>query len=104
MPWRFTGLWRDSDFTKFWAGETISFIGSSVTNLALPLTAVLVLKASPAQMGILGAAQFAPFLVLGLFAGVWVDRLPRRPLLILADLGRMLLLGSIPLSSVLNLL
>jgi MFS family permease len=93
---RFTGLWRHPDFLKLWAGQTISLFGSQVTLLALPLTAVVALDATPAQMGLLGAAEFAPFLLLGLFAGVWVDRLRRRPLMIAADLGRAALLGSIP--------
>jgi MFS family permease len=101
---KFTGLWRHPDFLRLWSGETISLFGSQVTLLALPLTAVLVLKASPAEMGLLAAVEFLPFLVLSLFAGVWVDRLHRRPILILADLGRGLLLGSIPLAYFFNLL
>lgn len=92
------GLWRQPDFLKLWAGETISVFGSQITLLALPLTAVLVLGASPAEMGILSAVEFAPFLVLSLFVGVWVDRLPRRPVLIIADIGRVALLGSIPVT------
>src|SRR5689334_4573513 len=96
MRLKFVGLWRHADFMKLWSGETISLFGSQVTALALPLTAVLVLKASPAEMGILGAVEFAPFLLLSLFAGVWVDRLRRRPIMILADLGRALLVFSIP--------
>ena len=79
MKVRFTGLWRQPDFLKLWAGETISLFGSQITFLALPLTAVLVLHASPSQMGFLTAIEFLPFLVLSLFAGVWVDRLRRRP-------------------------
>src|SRR3978361_1984867 len=98
MHAKFTGLWRHSDFLKLWSGETISLFGSQVTLLALPLTAVVVLKASPAEMGLLAAIEFLPFLVLSLFAGVWVDRLRRRPILILADIGRGLLLGSIPVA------
>ena len=57
--------------------------------LALPLVAVLVLNAGPLQMGALGAAQYAPFLLFGLLAGVWVDRLRRRPILIWADIGQL---------------
>src|ERR1043165_1938309 len=63
---------------------------------ASPVAAPLGLGASPAEMGLLGAFEFAPFLLLSLFAGVWVDRLRRRPILIAADIGRALLLGSIP--------
>lgn len=100
----FTGLWRNPDFLKLWIGQTVSLFGSGITVLALPLTAVLVLRASAAQMGVLSALQFAPALVVALPAGVWVDRLPRRLLLIAADLGRALLVGSIPVVAALGLL
>ncbi|HEX5506669.1 MAG TPA: MFS transporter [Thermomicrobiales bacterium] len=93
---RFAGLWRHPDFLKLWAGQTVSAFGDQVSLLALPLAAVLALHAGAAQMGFLTAAGRAPVLLLGLFAGVWADRLRRRPLLIGADLGRALLLGSIP--------
>ncbi len=104
MRIRFDGLWRQPDFLKLWAGETVSLFGSQITLLALPLTAVLVLKASPSQMGLLTALEFLPFLVLSLFAGVWVDRLRRRPILVLADIGRSILLGSVPIVYFLNML
>lgn len=90
------GLWVHADFLKLWAGQTISQIGSQVTVLALPLTAVLLLHASALQVGVMGAVQFAPFLLLGLVAGVAVDRFPRRPLLIGADVGRALILALVP--------
>lgn len=90
-------LWRDSDFLKLWLGETISVFGSQITTLALPLTAVLMLDATPVQVGTLGAAQFAPFMLLTLFAGVWVDRYRRRPLMVGAMVLQGLLLGAIPL-------
>src|SRR5205085_9694418 len=93
---RFGGLWRHTDFMRLWAGQTISQFGSTVTREALPYTAILVLGASPMQMGLLGAAGAAPLLLLGLFAGVWVDRVRRRPLMIAADVGRALLLLSVP--------
>lgn len=102
MRLRFTGLWRHSEFMKLWTAQTVSVFGTMITHLALPLTAVLTLNASPAQMGILGAVEFAPFLLIGLFAGVWVDRMRRRPILIAADIGRALLLGSIPLMAALG--
>jgi len=102
MRRRFDGLWRQPAFLKLWAGQTVSLFGSQVTTLALPLTAVLVLRATPVQMGILGAAQFLPFLLLTLFVGVWVDRRRRRPVLIVADLGRATLLGLIPLLAILG--
>jgi MFS family permease len=101
---RLSGLWRHSEFRKLWAGQTISLFGTEVSLLAIPLTAALVLNASPAQMGLLGAFEFAPFLLLSLFAGVWVDRMYRRPVLIVADVGRALLLGSIPAAAFLGVL
>jgi len=70
--------------------------------MAIPLIAVLMLGATPGQMGILTAVTRAPFLLIGLFAGVWVDRLPRRPILITGDLGRAIVLLSIPLAAVLG--
>lgn len=91
------GLLRNPDFAKLWAGETISLFGSHVTELALPLTAVLTLDASPGELGFLGAARFAPFLLVTLFAGVWADRSRRRPILIGANIGRAAALAAIPL-------
>lgn len=92
-----TTLWRHSEFMKLWVGESISVFGSMITGLALPITAAVLLKATPGEMGILGAAGSAPFLLIGLFAGVWVDRLRRLPILISADIGRALLLILVPL-------
>src|SRR5262252_6718901 len=98
------GLTRHGGFLRFWAASAISDVGSQISALALPLIAALTLGATPWQMGVLSAAGSAPTLIVGLFAGVWVDRLRRRPLMITADLGRALLLLSIPLASVLNVL
>lgn len=89
-------LWRHADFLKLWTGQTISLLGTEITALAVPLTAVLLFHATPADMGLLRMVQLVPFLLIGLFAGVWVDRLRRRPVLIAADLGRAALLASIP--------
>lgn len=100
----FTGLWRHSDFVKLWTGQTISMFGSRISFLALPLTAVLVLEATPAQMGLFTAANSLPSLLLGLFVGVWVDHYRRRPILIAADVGRGLLLLIIPLAAVFGIL
>jgi MFS family permease len=100
------GLWHHSDFLKLWAGQSISSLGSGVTESALPLTAVLllVLGAQASDMGWLLAAESAPVLLVGVFAGVWVDRFPRRRLLIGADVGRAVLLASIPLVAFLGAL
>lgn len=97
-------LWTHGDFLKLWTAQTVSAFGDQFTALAIPLIAVLMLKATPVQMGILTAAERAPFLILSLFAGVWVDRLPRRPILILGDFGRALILLTIPLAAVLHAL
>lgn len=90
-------LWHNADFLKFWGSDTISQFGSQVTVLALPLTAVFSLSATPLEMGFLNAASYLPFLVLTLFVGVWVDRVRRRPIMLVSSLGRGLVLTSIPL-------
>ncbi|HLZ58585.1 MAG TPA: MFS transporter [Ktedonosporobacter sp.] len=97
-------LWLHAEFLKLWIGQCISGIGSAITTLALPLTAVVVLHATADQMGLLRAALTLPALLMSLFFGVWVDRLRRRPILIGADVGRMVLLGLIPLVAWLGLL
>ena len=99
-----TVLRSHPEFFKLWGGQTISSFGSAITGLALPLTAVVVLRATPLQMGLLGAVGFLPQLLLSLPAGVWVDRLPRRPILVGSDLGRAVLLGSIPVLALVGLL
>ncbi len=91
-------LWLNGDFRSLWIAETISQFGSHLSIVALPLLAVFVLGASPAQMGYLTAAGTAPFLMVGLFVGVWVDRVRRRPLMIAADFLRGLLLLSVPIT------
>jgi MFS family permease len=83
---------------KLWTGQTISQLGTQVSLLAIPLTAVVTLHASAFQMGALTAVEYAPFLLVGLPAGVWVDRLRRRPILVAADVGRAAALGSIPVA------
>jgi MFS family permease len=95
-------LWRQPDFRYLWAAQAVSLAGSAVTSLALPLTAALLLGASPAQMGLLGAATGAPALLFSLVVGAWVDRWPRRPILVAADVARALLLGTIPLAALLG--
>ena len=98
MRFRFTGLWRHRDFKRLWLGGAVSSFGSQITLLALPLTAVLVLDATPLQMGILAAAGSAPALMFGLGAGVWVDRKKKRPIMIATDYGRAVLLLAVPVS------
>src|SRR5881409_2927689 len=93
-----TGLWRHGDFMKLWSGQTISEFGTAVSQLALPTIAVLVLHASAFEVALLGTVEFLPFLLFTLPAGVWVDRLPRRAILIVGDLGRAALGVSVPIA------
>ena len=97
-------LWQHTDFRRLWAAHSVSVAGSAVTGIALPLTAIEVLEASAAQLGVLGAVATLPALLFGLPAGVWVDRWRRHPLLVRTDLGRAILLGVIPLTALLDLL
>jgi MFS family permease len=99
-----SGLNRNSAFLSLWTGETISQIGSAVTMLALPLTAIILLHAAPWQLGLLIALQSASVAGVILFAGVWSDRVRRRPLMIGADIGRAALMASIPLAFALGIL
>ncbi len=90
-------LLRETQFRRFWLGQTISVFGDQVTLLALPIVAVLVLHADPTQMGLLTAVGLLPHLLFSLPAGVWLDRVHnRRRLMILCDLGRALAIASIP--------
>src|SRR5262245_5400811 len=94
-----SNLWQNRSFLRLWLAQVISSAGTAITNVALPLTAVLVLDATPAQMGLLGMAGSLPNLLFGLIAGVWVDRTRRRPVLVGADIGRAILLVSIPVAA-----
>ncbi|MFL5680926.1 MAG: MFS transporter [Chloroflexota bacterium] len=89
-------LWRHPDFMKLWAGQTVSELGSVVTRTAVPLVALLVLGAGPFEMALLVVSASLAVLLFGLFAGAWVDRLRRLPLLIGADAIRAVVLFSIP--------
>jgi MFS family permease len=102
--WPSGGLWRHSDFLKLWSAETISQFGTQVSQLALPLVAILVLDASAFEVAALGTVEFLPFILFTLPAGVWVDRLPRRPILIAGDFGRAALLVTIPVAYVADVL
>jgi MFS family permease len=97
-------LWRHGDFLKLWTGQTISNFGTEITELAIPLVAIIALDASAFEVAALGTVAFAPFILFTLPAGVWVDRLPRRAVLIVGDLGRAVLLASIPLAWALDAL
>jgi MFS family permease len=104
MLWPRSGLWRHADFLRLWGATTVSQVGSQVTLVALPLVAVLVLDASAFQVALLTTFDFLPFLLFSLPAGVWVDRLARRPVLIATDLARAAALLSIPIAYGLDML
>jgi MFS family permease len=96
--WPEGGLWRHSDFLKLWSAETVSQFGSQFTVLAFPLAAVIVLHASVFEIAVLDVLLFLPFVLVSLPAGVWVDRMRRRPILVVGDLTRAALLLSIPIA------
>ncbi|HEY9391327.1 MAG TPA: MFS transporter [Mycobacteriales bacterium] len=97
---RWGDLWSNPDFMKFWVGETVSLFGSQVTALALPLTAILVLDVSPNQLGLLRFLEYIPFLLFTLVFGVWVDRRRRRPIMLVANAARCLLVGLVPILAI----
>jgi MFS family permease len=101
---RLDGLWRHPDFLTFWSAQSLSLLGIQFGRIALPLVAILALDATAAQVGLLLAIAGSPWLVFGLFAGIVIDRLPRRPILIIAHAGRGVLLSSVPLCAALGIL
>jgi Na+/melibiose symporter-like transporter len=99
-----TSLWRDRQFRTFWSAQGVSEFGDRITELAVPLIAVTLLNASPSEVGLLTAAVWLPNLA-SLFIGTWVDqRRDKRPLMIAADLSRMVVLLSLPAAYWLDLL
>src|SRR5207302_5739787 len=98
IRWPQQGLWRHGDFVRLWSGQTISAFGSQVSALALPLIAVSILKLSAFRVAAVSTVEFVPFALFSLPAGVWVDRLARRPILIVGDWGRAVVLATIPLA------
>jgi len=90
-------LWRHPDFLKLWTGQSISELGSQVSQLAIPWLAAVELHASPLAFSLLGVLGFLPFILFALPAGVWVDRLRRRQILIVGDSARAALLALIPI-------
>ena len=102
--WPTGGLWRHADFVKLWSAQTISQFGSQVGQLALPLAAIIVLDATAFEVAALGTIEFLPFILFTLPAGVWVDRMRRRPILIGGDLGRAALLATVPAAYLLDML
>ena len=97
-------LWRDGNFLTMWTGQALSQFGAQITELAIPVLAVLLLNATEWQVGVLGAAQMAAFLVVGLPAGAWIDRMRKRHVMITADAVRALALATLPVLAVLGML
>jgi len=95
-------LWRQRNFTLLWTGQTISMTGSAVTTVALPLAAITMLRATPFQVGLLTAATYGAFIFAALPAGLMVDRLPKRAIMIWCDSARLVILGSVPVAAVLH--
>src|SRR6478609_10531780 len=91
------GLWSHPDFLKLWTGQSISELGSQVSQLAIPWLAAVELHASPLAFSLIGVLGFMPFILFALPAGVWVDRLRRRQILIVGDSARAVLLMLIPI-------
>lgn len=97
-------LINDPGFVRLWAAETISHLGSNFSHLAMPIVAIQLLNAGPMEIALINLADTLPFLVLGLLVGALIDRLPRRGVLIVGDLGRALLLLTLPVSYVFGFL
>ena len=97
-------LWRQADFLRLWAAQTVSDFGARITREGLPMMAVLGLDATPEQLGLLYALSSGPSLLVGLAAGDFVDHASRRPVLIAADLARAAILITLPLAAWLHLL
>lgn len=95
-----SSLWTHRSFLKFWGSQSISLLGLQIGMLAFPLTAVLALNASPAQIGIMAALGAAPWIVLGPFIGPAIDRLPARLTVVACHLGRAVLVAAIPVAAV----
>ena len=98
------GLWHHLDFRRLWIGETVSQFGTQISQLAIPLVAILVVHATTFEVGLLTTFEFLAFLVVGLPAGAWVDRMRFRIVLIVNDLVRAAALGSIPVAQLFGVL
>jgi MFS family permease len=93
-------IWRNAAFLRVFSAASVSIFGSFVTRTALPFAAILVLRAGPIEISAIRAFEIVGGLVVGLVAGAWVDRLRRRPVMIAADLGQAIVLGSIPIAAI----
>ena len=96
------GLWGHPDFLKLWTAQTVSSFGARIAREGLPLAAVVALKAGPEAIGVFAALRLGPRVLVGLFAGPLIDRLPRRPVLIVSDLARAAVLAAVPIATLLH--
>ncbi|MBP0938135.1 MFS transporter [Streptomyces goshikiensis] len=99
-----SGLWRHRDFRNLWLGQTSSMFAAHMVAVIFPLLASVSLNASLFEMGLLSAAGYVPYIGVSLFAGVWLDRKPKRAIIVLCDIARALLLLAIPIAWWLDLL
>ena len=97
-------LFRHPNFARLWTAATVSLVGTQVSQIAIPFIAAVLLNASPGEVGILTTVEFLPFLIFTLPAGVWVDRFPKKRILVIGDVGRALMLASIPIAYALGVL
>jgi MFS family permease len=97
-------LWRDRNFMTLWSGQALSQFGAQITELAIPVLAVLALNATEWEVGVLNAAQVAAFLIVGLPAGAWIDRMRKRHVMIAADAVRAVALAALPVLALLGVL
>ena len=97
-------IWRNSAFVRVWAASSVSVFGSLITHMAIPFVAILALDAGPLEVSVLRGLELGTALVVGLIAGAWVDRLRRRPVLIWSDIGRAVVLATIPVAFILGVL
>ncbi len=102
--WRGSALRHNRDFLRLWTAGTVSIFGSLITRTALPFAAILLLDAGPLDIAALRSLKLIAGLLVGLLAGAWVDRLRRRPIMVMADLGRAVLLASIPVAALAGVL
>jgi MFS family permease len=98
------GLWRQRDFGLFWTGESISEVGNSVTIVVTPLVAIETLHTTTFIVTVLNAAIWLPWLIIGVPAGAWVDRLPLRPVMLTCDAISMAAYASVPVAAWLGVL
>ncbi|MBV0895871.1 MFS transporter [Microbacterium sp. NC79] len=96
-PARTGSLWRDGNFLTMWSGQALAQLGSQIAELAIPTLAVILLNASELDVGFLNASAVAAFLLVGLPAGAWVDRMRKRHVMIVADAVRALALAVLPM-------